>query len=107
MASSILLSPLRDRFDAFRAWHGSAREPGSGPWLRRGSFLGIVDLQASINRYLAEHNADPKLFRWKADPNTIIAAAGRGHQTLDSIRSHVRHFKQQAQEVESRKGFTR
>ena len=58
MASSILLSPLRDRFDAFRAWHGSAREPGSGPWLRRGSFLGIVDLQASINRYLAEHNAD-------------------------------------------------
>jgi transposase len=53
--------------------------------LRRGSFLGIVDLQASINRYLGEHNADPKPFRWKADPDTIIAAAARGHQTLDSI----------------------
>ena len=53
--------------------------------LRRGSFLGIVDLQAAINRYLAEHNADPKPFRWKADPHTIIAAAARGHQTLDSI----------------------
>ena len=53
--------------------------------LRRGSFLGIVDLQAAINRYLAEHNADPKPFRWKADPDTIIAAAARGHQTLDSI----------------------
>jgi hypothetical protein len=51
--------------------------------LRRGCFLGIVDLQASINRYLADHNADPKPFRWKADPNTIIAAAARGHQTLD------------------------
>jgi hypothetical protein len=49
--------------------------------LRRGSFLGIVDLQAAINRYLAEHNADPKPFRWKADPDTIIAAAARGHQT--------------------------
>jgi transposase len=27
--------------------------------LRRGTFLGVVNLQASINRYLAEHNADP------------------------------------------------
>ena len=53
--------------------------------LRRGVFRGIVDLQASINRYLAEHNTDPKPFRWKADPNDIIAAAARGHQTLDPI----------------------
>jgi transposase len=53
--------------------------------LRRGTFLGVVDLQASINSYLAEHNADPKPFRWQADPDTIIAAAARGHQTLDSI----------------------
>ncbi len=53
--------------------------------LRRGTFLGVVDLQASINRYLAEHNADPKPFRWKADPDTIVAAAARGHQTLDSV----------------------
>ncbi|MCJ2116463.1 IS630 family transposase, partial [Methylobacterium sp. J-001] len=44
-----------------------------------------VDLQAAINRYLAEHNLDPTPFRWKADPDTIIAAAARGHQTLDSI----------------------
>jgi transposase len=53
--------------------------------LRRGAFLGVVDLQAAINRYLAEHNVDPKPFRWKADPNAIIAAAARRHQTLDSI----------------------
>jgi transposase len=46
--------------------------------LRRGTFLGVVDLQAAINRYLAEHNLDPTPFRWKADPNTIIAAAARG-----------------------------
>src|ERR671921_1147797 len=49
--------------------------------LRRGAFLGVVDLQAAINRYLAEHNVDPKPFRWKADPNAIIAAAARGHRT--------------------------
>ena len=28
--------------------------------LRRGTFHSLVDLQAAINRYLAEHNADPK-----------------------------------------------
>src|SRR4051812_11815048 len=53
--------------------------------LRRGVFHGMVDLQAAINRYLAEHNLRPKPFRWKADANQIIAAAARGHQTLDSI----------------------
>ena len=32
--------------------------------LRRGVFKGVVDLQAAINRYLKEHNADPKPFVW-------------------------------------------
>jgi transposase len=53
--------------------------------LRRDVFLGIGDPQAAINRYLAEHNVDPKPFLWKADPDAIIAAAARGHQTLDLI----------------------
>ena len=52
--------------------------------LRRGVFLGVVDLQAAIKRYLAEHTVDPKPFRWEAGPDAIIAAA-RGHQTLESI----------------------
>src|SRR5664279_4629931 len=56
--------------------------------LKRGTFVGIVDLQAAINRYVADHNTDPKPFRWKANPDKIIAAAARGHQTLDSIHSH-------------------
>src|SRR5215212_4080479 len=30
--------------------------------LRRGAFLGVVDLQSAINQYLAEHNVDPKPF---------------------------------------------
>ena len=53
--------------------------------LKRGAFVGVVDLQAAINRYVADHNTDPKPFRWNADPDKIIAAASRGHQTLDSI----------------------
>ena len=40
--------------------------------LRRGAFHSLVDLQAAINRYLAEHNADPKPFIWTATPKKIL-----------------------------------
>ena len=53
--------------------------------LQRGVFPSLVDLQAAINRFLAEHNQSPKPFTWIADPDTIIAAANRGYQVLDSI----------------------
>ena len=43
--------------------------------LRRGVFHSLVDLQAAINRYLAEHNQSPRPFVWTADPDAIIAAA--------------------------------
>jgi hypothetical protein len=51
--------------------------------LKRGTFVGIVDLQAAINGYVADHNTDPKPSDGR--PDKIIAAAARGHQTLDSI----------------------
>lgn len=53
--------------------------------LKRGVFRSIVDLQAAINRFLAETNEAPKPFIWTADPDEIIAAVRRGHQALDSI----------------------
>jgi transposase len=53
--------------------------------LKRGVFKGVVDLQAAINRFVADHNQQPKPFVWTADPDKIIAAANRGHQVLDSI----------------------
>ncbi len=53
--------------------------------LKRGVFRGVVDLQAAINRFVAEHNQTSKPFTWTADPDRIIAAAARGHQVLDSI----------------------
>ena len=40
--------------------------------LRCGVFHSLVDLQAAINRYLAEHNADPKPFSWTATPASIL-----------------------------------
>jgi transposase len=53
--------------------------------LKRGVFRSIVELQAAINRFLADTNDNPKPFTWTADPDKIIAAVRRGHQMLDSI----------------------
>ena len=53
--------------------------------LKRGVFVGVVDLQAAINRYVREHNADPRPFTWTADPQRVLAAVSRGHQALESL----------------------
>jgi hypothetical protein len=54
--------------------------------LKNGVFHSVVDLQATINRFIKEHNQEPRPFIWRADPNEIIAAVKRGHQMLESIR---------------------
>jgi transposase len=53
--------------------------------LKRGAFRSVVDLQAAINRFIADTNDDPKPFVWTADPDKIIAAVRRGHHVLDSV----------------------
>lgn len=53
--------------------------------LKRGVFRSLNDLQAAINRFVAETNKDPKPFVWTADPKKIIAAVRRGYQVLDSL----------------------
>jgi hypothetical protein len=53
--------------------------------IKRGVFRCAVDLQATINRFVAQTNRAPKPFTWTADPDKIIAAVKRGHQVLDSI----------------------
>ncbi len=53
--------------------------------LKRGVFRSLVDLQATINRYLAEHNQNPRPFTWTADPDRVLAAIARGKQTLESL----------------------
>jgi transposase len=53
--------------------------------LKRGVFHSVVDLQAAINRFVDEHNQNPKPFLWRADPDHIIAARSRGFQALESI----------------------
>jgi transposase len=53
--------------------------------LKRGVFSGIVDLQAAINRFLAEANERPKPFVWTADPDGIIEKVRRGRETLAAL----------------------
>lgn len=54
--------------------------------LKHGVFCSVVDLQAAINRFIAEHNeTGAKPFTWRADPDKIIAARNRGFQTLESV----------------------
>ncbi len=45
--------------------------------LRRGTFTGIVDLQAAIKRYIAEHNRRAKPFVWTKPAAQILSAISR------------------------------
>jgi transposase len=53
--------------------------------LKRGVFRSVVDLQAAINRFVEETNANPKPFVWTADPDRVLAAVRRGKHALESI----------------------
>ena len=64
---------------------GGKSKRDKGLHSKRGVFSSVVDLQAAINRFVTETNANPKPFTWTADPDRIIAAVRRGHQVLDSI----------------------
>ena len=53
--------------------------------LNGGVFRSVVDLQAAINRFVEENNADPKPFVWTGDPSRVLAAVNRGKQALESV----------------------
>ncbi len=53
--------------------------------LRRGVFTSIVELQAAINRFIANANGAPKPFVWTKSADAILAAVTRGRQALEAI----------------------
>jgi hypothetical protein len=54
--------------------------------LKHGVFRSVDDLKTAINRFIELHNeADAKPFKWRANPDEIIAARNRGFQLLESI----------------------
>ena len=55
--------------------------------LKHGVFHSVVDLQAAINRFIAEHNeVEAKPFVWRAEPEAIIASRNRGFEALELAR---------------------
>jgi transposase len=50
--------------------------------LKRGSFHSIVDLQTAINRYVDQHNDDPKPFIWTKVADQILAKVNRLNASL-------------------------
>jgi transposase len=53
--------------------------------LKRGVFTSIVELQAAINRFIAETNNHPKPFVWTKSADAILAAVNRGRQALEAV----------------------
>lgn len=43
-------------------------------------------LQATINRFIDDHNNKSEPFVWKVDPARVVAAVQRGKQALESIQ---------------------
>ena len=67
-----------------RTWSGFA---STRRRLKYGVFHSVVDLQAAINRFIAEHNeVEAKPFIWRAEPDVIIASRNRGFQALEVVR---------------------
>lgn len=52
--------------------------------IRRGAFLSVPDLEATISAYLERHNADPKPFVWTASASSILEKVTRAKQALKS-----------------------
>jgi hypothetical protein len=48
--------------------------------LERGVFQSRVSLQAAINRFVPDANADQHAFQWTKGPEKLIAAVRRGRR---------------------------
>jgi hypothetical protein len=51
-----------------------AKDPTDG----RALAYSLVDLQAAVDRYLADYNASAEAFIWTVDPDTMVAGQAAG-----------------------------
>ncbi|KPP85247.1 MAG: DDE superfamily endonuclease [Rhodobacteraceae bacterium HLUCCA08] len=56
--------------------------------IRRGSFTSVGDLEAAIYDYLAQHNEQPKPFKWSKTAEDILARERRALNAVDQIRGN-------------------
>ena len=54
--------------------------------IRRGTFRSVKQLIQSIEDYLAEHNANPKPFRWTATADEILTKVARVCKRISDSR---------------------
>jgi transposase len=54
--------------------------------IRRGVFKSVPSLIDAIQKYLDAHNADPKIFTWTKDADTILAKIARCKEALGIVR---------------------
>ena len=59
----------------------------TGDVIRAGSFGSVAELVRDIKLYLAQRNADPKLYRWKAKGADILAKIRRARAALDAANA--------------------
>ena len=59
----------------------------TGDVIRAGSFASVNDLVRDINSYLAQRNADPKPYLWRATGADILAKVNRARATLDTAQA--------------------
>jgi hypothetical protein len=53
--------------------------------IRRGVFTSVQSLIEAIQQYLDAHNADPKLFTWTKDADTILAKIAKCKEALGTL----------------------
>jgi transposase len=51
--------------------------------IRRGAFSSVAELEATIEAYLENHNANPKPFIWTAKADNILEKIARGRRVLE------------------------
>jgi transposase len=54
--------------------------------IRRGVFKSVPSLIEAIRQYLNAHNADPKIFTWTKDADTILAKIAKCKEALGTLR---------------------
>ena len=59
----------------------------TGKRIRRGAFKSVDELEAAINDYLAQHNVNPKPFKWTATTNSILEKNARARAALEKIKA--------------------
>jgi len=53
--------------------------------IRRGAFKSVPELEAAIQGWLDEHNADPKPFKWTATVDEILRKVEKYRRTFDTL----------------------